>query len=189
MRKSMMLFVLGVSSPLALPAAAQEDGAASPPIVHSIVGGVLAHDAGPLTYPVEDGVDINGEVQFTPFGFEEWGWIGAPRPHLGGTVSTSGDTSQIYGGLTWGIELLDGITLDGSAGLMAHNGNTGAFDPDRRSLGSRVLFRFSLEAGYRFAEHHGISLYASHSSHAGWFDDDNAGLEDVGVRYHYYFGQ
>lgn len=188
MRMSTMGLALGLACAAAGPAGAQED-AANAPVLHSIVGGVLAHDTGLLTDRVEEGVDINGEVQFAPFGFEEWGWIGSPRPHLGGTVSTSGDTSQIYGGLTWGIELLDGVTLDGSAGLMAHNGNTGAFDPDRRSLGSPVLFRFSLEAGYRFAEHHGISLYASHSSHAGWFADDNAGLEDAGIRYHYYFGQ
>ena len=61
--------------------------------------GVMAHDVGAFGRNKEEGPDINAELLFVSPEFLEL--IYAPRPHLGISANTSGDTSQIYAGLTW----------------------------------------------------------------------------------------
>ena len=55
--------------------------------------------------------------------------IGSPRPHIGADINTSGNTSDGYFGLTWGIMLIqnlfgagDGIFVNGSLGGAVHDG-------------------------------------------------------------------
>src|SRR5580704_13980789 len=74
------------------------------PFVDEFKIGVLAHDVGFLTHHVETGADVNIEALFTPPDLLRV--IGSPRPHLGADINTSGNTSDGYFGLTWGVRPL-----------------------------------------------------------------------------------
>ena len=98
MRGSVVVAAVLVS---AVPAAAQT------PVVDEFKFGVLAHDVGLFDKPVELGPDINFEMLFTPPDF--FRVIGSPRPHLGGSLNTAGNTNSGYFGLTWGITLIQNL--------------------------------------------------------------------------------
>ena len=154
-------------------------------IVDEFRVGVLAHDVGVVGGSVEDGPDINAEVRFVSPQFLSAIW--SPRPHLGVDANVAGDTSQLYFGLTWEFMLwstggADGLFIDASLGGAVHNGKLDTIEVDRKSLGSRVLFRESLELGYRFAEIHSLSFMLDHISNAN-LADRNEGLDNFGIRY------
>src|SRR3546814_17393937 len=65
--------------------------------------GGLAHDVGVFGRSEEDGFDVNAELLFVYPEFLKVIW--SPRPHIGTSVNTSGDTSQAYFGLTWGWDV------------------------------------------------------------------------------------
>jgi len=66
-------------------------------------------------------------------------------------------------------------------------GNRRFVDTGDVTLGSRILFRESLEVGYWVAERHGLSVYFAHMSNASIFDEDNDGMNFLGLRYRYAF--
>ena len=148
--------------------------------------GLLAHNIGPIASAREDGAQINAELRFNPPPLFEY--ILSPRPHLGVSINTAGDTSFLYLGLTWTWNITDALFLDLSFGGTIHDGwlTSHELDPDRRLMGSRLLFRESLELGYRFLDHHSLSLMLDHVSNAGLVDK-NQGNDDVGLRYGYRF--
>ena len=166
---------------------AADTAAADPGIgVYSIVGGVLSHDRGLFSNRTEEGIDVNAEIQFRAFDADYWSVIGSPRPHIGASINTAGDTSLGYAGLTWSWDVTDDIFLDGAFSLVVHDGELESDSPDRRDFGSRVLFRFGVEVGYRLAPRHALTVFADHASHGRLLDSDhNDGLETVGVRYHF----
>ncbi len=148
--------------------------------------GVLAHNIGPIASAREDGVQFNGELRFTsPSLFE---FIFSPEPHIGASINTAGDTSFLYFGLTWTWDIIGGLYLDTSFGGTVHDGwlESHEPEPDRRLMGSRLLFRESIELGYRFLDRHSLSLMLDHVSNAG-LADENQGNDDVGLRYGYRF--
>ncbi len=151
-------------------------------ILSEIRFGVFAHDQGPFSRNEEDGVDFNFELLFTSPAILDRIW--APRPHFGATVNGSGDTSQVYLGLTWEWPFGRDWYLDFSLGGAAHDGKTKTNRIDRKELGCRVLFRQSIELGYRFGTRHAISAFLDHVSNAN-ICDKNEGLESLGVRYGY----
>jgi hypothetical protein len=59
-------------------------------------------------------------------------------------------------------------------------------DWDRKALGSRVLFHFPAEIGYRFDERNSLSVYFEHTSN-GYTVHPNEGLDRLGIRYGYRF--
>jgi lipid A 3-O-deacylase len=149
--------------------------------------GVLRHDAGIFGNNKEDGVDINFETRFVSP--EILRPLFAPRPHLGVSVNTAGDTSQLYAGLTWSFTLLRGLFstsdsfyLDASIGGAAHDGKLDTDAIDRKALGSRFLFRESLELGYSFTPSQSISIMLDHVSNAN-LANRNEGLDNLGIRY------
>lgn len=153
--------------------------------------GVLAHDIGFLGHHVESGEDINGELLFASPGFLSW--IGAPRPHVGGSVNTSGNTSYGYIGLTWSYDLWrdllgagDAFFVAGSLGGGVHDGYLNSAPSERKMLGSRALFRESAEFGYRVTPAVSISIMLDHLSNAGLADHNN-GLTNIGIRTGYRF--
>jgi lipid A 3-O-deacylase len=169
--------VLGAASILA-PAQAQ--------IVDEFKFGVLAHDIGLGDHRVESGTDINFEMLFTPPAFLDV--IGSPRPHLGGSLNTAGNTNSGYFGLTWGITLIqnlfrsgDGIFVNGSLGGALQDGFTNSAPPDRKKLGSTALFRESVELGYQLTPSVSISAFLDHMSNAN-LASHNAGLTNAGAR-------
>ena len=71
-------------------------------------------------------------------------------------------------------------------GGAVHDGETSTSRRDRKELGTRVLFREAIEIGYRFQEHHALSLRFDHISNAS-LADNNEGLDTLGVVYGYSF--
>jgi lipid A 3-O-deacylase len=160
--------------------------AAQNPIVSEFKFGILAHDAGLFDRHVETGADVNFEMLFTPPAFLDI--IGSPRPHLGGSLNTSGNTNSGYFGLTWGITLIQNlfgwgksVYLNGSVGGALQDGHTNSAPPGRKTLGSTALLRGSLELGYQLTPNMSVSAFLDHMSNAD-LASHNAGLTDAGAR-------
>ena len=145
-------------------------------------GGILAHDRGPFNSNEEDGIDINFEILFHSPGLLNA--IGSPRPHLGLSINTNGDTDQFYAGLTWEWEFLRRLFAGFSLGGAIHDGETETNRTDMKELGCRLLFRGSFELGYRINQRHGISVFLDHISNANICENDE-GLGTIGFRYGY----
>jgi lipid A 3-O-deacylase len=146
--------------------------------------GILDHDPSLFGDTKESGVDINLEALFhSPESFK---YILSPRPHLGASINTVGDTSQFYFGLTWGLDI-GPVFAEVSFGGSANNGEYD-IDPNRESkeLGCPLNFRSSGSIGYRFLEHHSLSVIVDHISNAS-LCSENEGLETLGIRYGYKF--
>jgi lipid A 3-O-deacylase len=141
--------------------------------------GALAHDPGVFGWPKEKGVDVNAEVLFASP--DILGVLWSPRIHVGGTVSTEGQTSQVYTGLTWRRDFLGSFFGEFSFGPSFNDGELDKRFHDRKALGSNVLFRESVSLGYQFNDRNSISVMLDHISNAG-LAKYNAGMETVGVR-------
>jgi lipid A 3-O-deacylase len=178
---------LGLAAFVAAMALLCGDSAAEPKLVDELKIGGLAHDVGFLGHHVEGGADVNVEMLFTPP--DLFRYIGSPRPHIGGDINTSGNTSYGYFGLTWGIMLIqnlfgagDGIFANGSLGGAVHDGHLLTAPPDRKRLGSRILFRESLELGYQINPTISVSAILDHISNAN-LAPRNAGITSAGARF------
>jgi lipid A 3-O-deacylase len=154
--------------------------------VDEVKVGVLGHDLPFLGGQKEGGADINAEILFTSPAFLRRVW--APRPHIGGSVNTNGDTNHAYIGLTWEFTLAreiarrnDAIFFGFSLGGAVHDGLLDTRRTDRKSLGSRALFRESVEVGYRLNEIHSLSAYVDHISNAR-LAKRNEGITNAGMR-------
>jgi lipid A 3-O-deacylase len=168
---------------------------ASPSAAHADDGwidegklGLNAHDIPLGGDHVEPGVDVNGELLFVSPGLLSV--IGSPRPHLGGSVNTSGATSYAYTGLTWTFSLPGPLFFGVGLGGAVHDGDLNEIIPDRKELGSRVLFHEYVELGSRFADSLSgalsLSLFVDHMSDAN-LTRHNAGMTNFGLRTGYKF--
>ena len=124
------------------------------------------------------------EFLFNSPEFLAFAW--SPRPHIGFSVNSDGDTSQAYIGLSWEWTVWKGLFVGFSLGGAIHDGKLRTNRTDRNELGCRILFRESLELGYRFWERHSISAMLDHISNAN-LCDKNEGLDNFGIRYGYLF--
>lgn len=156
----------------------------SPYWIAEISVGAHGHDVGVFGRKKEEGKDINAEIRFQPFNWRPWRWIFSPTPHLGIHVNTEGNTSQLYFGGTWSYDILWGVYVAGSLGFSVHDGETDSGDPKQKDLGLPVLFRESLELGYRVTDHHALSIILDHISNAS-LNENNEGLDTFGIRYTY----
>lgn len=173
------LAVALIGAALVAPATAQQ------PLVREIKLGALVHDVPGLWsgFRLEQGYGVNAEVLFAP----SLPFLGGEiRPAIGGTWSTSGDTSKGYFDLRWEIESRSGLFLGLGIGAAVHNGLVDPTDPNRKALGARVLFHFPLEVGIRLDKHNSLSVYFDHMSN-GYTAWPNEGLDTLGVRYGYRF--
>jgi hypothetical protein len=180
-----MRIAVAAIAALALGTALPRDAAAQAPSTFELRGGVLAHDVPGLWagFNLEDGVDINVEVLFGR-GLTVLG--GSLRPALGASVNTAGYTSRAYLDARWEVPLGSRIFLGIGLGAAVHDGLLDASEPDRKALGSRVLFHIPLEIGLRLDAKSSVSLYFEHVSN--WdLADANEGLDAIGVRYGYKF--
>ena len=153
-------------------------------VISEVRGGILAHDQGPFSSNKEDGVDINLEVIFVSPDVLDIIW--APRPHFGLTGNSSGDTSQAYVGLGWEWDFWRSWFAGFSLGGAIHDGKNTTSKLDRKELGCRVLFRESIDFGYRFSKRHSVMAQLAHISNAK-LCSENEGLETAGIRYGYHF--
>lgn len=152
-------------------------------LLHEISLGVLTHDEGPFSsHKEETSADIHIEVRFASPDFLDVIW--SPYPHIGANINTVGDTSQAFFGLSWQWEWDAGPFVGFSLGGAVHNGEIDDAPLGRKELGCVLLFRESINAGYRFDDHNGIALLLDHISNAG-LCGENEGLESIGLRYQY----
>ncbi|MSO53965.1 MAG: acyloxyacyl hydrolase [Rhodospirillales bacterium] len=153
-------------------------------VLSELRSGLLVHDEGPFSRNKESGFDTNFEVLFASPSFLDVIW--SPRPHLGGTINSDGNTSQGYFGLTWGYEFLGNFFAEFSFGSAVHDSEPTEERLDAKQLGCSVLFREGIELGYRFGGQHAVSFHFDHISN-GKLCDKNEGLETFGGRYGYRF--
>ncbi|WP_460450731.1 acyloxyacyl hydrolase [Alsobacter sp. SYSU BS001988] len=149
------------------------------------VGG-FAHD--PWS-PESGSVDVNAELLFAkPIVLNDPLWNSfVPRPHLGATINTQGDTSHVYAGLTWTFEVTQRIFFETSFGGSFNNGTAGPVTPVGRSaMGCHAAFRESASLGYRITENLSVMGTVEHVSNSG-ICSDNRGLTNVGMRVGYSF--
>jgi len=178
MRKILPLLLAACVSATATAVAAPAD------VVSEMRFGLLRHDAGIFGNHKEPGLDVNGELLFiAPDLFEA---IGAPRPQLGVTVNTAGQTSQAYAGLAWTWDFAPSFFAEASLGAAIHDGNLDKSDPARKALGSRVEFRESVSLGWRIDDAVSLSLFLDHISNAG-LARYNGGMDGIGIRIGYRF--
>jgi len=146
--------------------------------------GLSLHDVNLLGNQKEEGTDGVAEILFrSP---ELLAPIGSPRPHLGVAVNSAGDASQFYGGLTWTSVPAGRLLLEVSLGGTIHNGQLNGNDPERKTLGSRVLFRESIAVGYDLDGRRSLLLVFDHESNAR-LARHNEGLNNIGLRWGYRF--
>jgi hypothetical protein len=157
--------------------------------------GVLAHDVHFLGGK-EHGIDLNPEIDSPAVIPDSWAaqvpwylrWMVQPRFGAGGEINTDGYTNQAYFGASWKWLLAPDVLRPGDAftftfffGPSFNDGKILAHVPDRKSLGSNVLFREAVEIGYRINPVYEISVMVDHESNAG-FARQNQSLNDVGLR-------
>ena len=177
----------------------KEESSKTADLFSEIRFGAFLHDTGPFSASDEEGIDVNLEILFgAP---KSLAFIWSPRPHLGISYNSGGDTSHAYTGLTWNWSFWNNLFVEFGFGGMVHDGHLVGIDGETKSLGCRVLFRESLNAGYRFTKHHSLMLHLDHSSNASLCKKNtsdgsesgrhnvvlNEGLENIGIRYGYKF--
>lgn len=178
-----ILFALVMFGCACAASAARADDPVLSAWVNEVKLGVLYHDVDGLWsgFRREDGVDLNAEIIFAPKLDILWGAI---RPAVGGSFNTAGDTSKAYADLRYQFEHGSGAFFGVGLGGAVHDGELENTDPDQKALGTQFLFHTSLEAGWRFARRHAISVYFDHISNAS-LGDENQGLDTLGLRYGY----
>jgi hypothetical protein len=144
-----------------------------------------------FTVSHEDGIDINGEVLFA----SPWplpaspiiDFLFRPRPMLGATVSTRGDTSQVYLGAAWSLPLFNVLFVEATFGGAYHDGPLTSSGPNYyAAYGCRLGFHESGSFGVKLGENWRIMTTIEHMSN-GKLCDPNAGLTNVGARIGYKF--
>jgi lipid A 3-O-deacylase len=180
--RGLTCIVLVASALGCAPSFAQDKG-----VVDELKAGILAHDITLGGRAVESGADFNGEVLFTSPSFLDF--MGAPRPHLGASINSDGNTDQAYFGLTWGLPIVqhivgesDALTIYGSLGGALQDGYEDSAPPGRKKLGSAILFREAVELGYQITPVYSISGIVDHISNAN-LGTHNAGMTSAGARF------
>ena len=175
--------------------------AAQPPSAYNEVRlGLLAHDVA-FAGGVEPGADINLELTSASFvnprwelGLPVWAqWIAQPRLHIGVEINTAGATDNVYAGLTWTATLAqelfrpeDALEFSYLFGPALNDGHRATPRPDRKALGSNVLFHLGAEITYRISPVVSIGIYFDHESNGGLVRY-NRSLNDIGLRVAYRF--
>jgi len=164
-------------------------------IFSEIRGGAIWHDPSAK----EDSFAVNGELLLAnplsptlTAGLDPlYRWVFEPRPHLGFTANTGGNTSKGYFGLTWTTMLArdvfragDGIRFDFFFGGSINNGLHDRRLPDRKDLGGNLLFHVGGEIGYQIDRTWSVSLFLDHDSNGGTAKR-NQGLNSLGLRLGY----
>jgi lipid A 3-O-deacylase len=158
-------------------------GGAPSPLIEEIRAGVLLHSAEASN--AEEGVDLNVEVLFRRFGgrydHPVLDFALRPRIHVGASVNTVGDTSQLYAGLSWDVKLLPKLSLELTFGGALHDGPT---DNGPDAYGCVANFRESASLGYQLDDRWTVYGTVAHMSNAD-LCDRNTGITSVGVRLGY----
>ena len=160
--------------------------------LYEVKQGVLAHDRGWFGTNREGfGPDYNFELMFNSPNFLKK--VGAPKPIIGLTQTSTGGSSLYYGGITWDWNISQNWFLTGTTGIAWTNGLSklpqGQVPTGDRKIqfGSKWLHRGAVELGWNFYGNDTISLMFSHVSHGSMLDEKNQGMDEFGIRYGYRF--
>ena len=153
--------------------------------LYAIRAGILAHDVDNLWsgHQKEDGLDYNAEVVFQAEIKKLF--AGVIRPNLGLSINNRDYTSKLYSGILWEWAT-KAYFFNTGVGIAWHNGELETSDPEKKSLGSRLLFRIPFEAGVTLAGPHRLAIMFDHVSNA-YLANPNEGLDTLGLRYSYQF--
>lgn len=176
-------------------------GFASAQIVDEVRIGVIQHNICVIdckNADKEDGPNIHGEVVFESPGFLSF--LASPEPYAIASVNTAGNTSFAGVGFNWDFEFADGWAIEPALGYVIHDGETknpfpngspeaATFSDENVLLGSEDLFRTSLSLTRDLNANWRIQLHYEHLSHGQILGDGrNQGMDSVGVRLGYRFG-
>lgn len=110
--------------------------------------------------------------------------LARPRVHAGAIVSTTGQSSQIYSGLTWSFDVTESLFLEVGLGGTLTNAN---LDGGKGiNVGCSLLFHEQLSAGWRLTENINLVATVEHSSNAN-LCERNTGLSYAGIGLGYKF--
>ena len=162
------------------------DQTTSAGIVREIRVGLAVHDVDGLWSgeSKEKGSDFCAEVIFNRPLFHLLS--ATAYPNVGASLNARGDTSKIYGGFLLQWETASDFFFSTGLGLALHDGKRDTDSADRKSLGSRVLFRIPIEIGYAVNHRHRIMLAFDHVSNA-YLVAPNEGMDTLGLVYGYRF--
>jgi lipid A 3-O-deacylase len=147
----------------------------------------------------EDGPNVHLQVSFDSPEFLNW--AGSPQPYVMASVNTAGETSFGGVGLEWRWNFADNWALEPGLGVVVHdgqvdnpfpNGSQAAADfaEEHVLLGSEALFRTSLGLTYDFEGPWEAQILFEHLSHGQILASGrNQGLDEVGIRFGYQFGE
>ena len=201
---------------ISLAAAASGLALAAPASAGEIIAGVFAHDVTFVGEAVGLGAagkegGANVHLGWRSDRLDSWpDWMRGPRAHVFISGNTEGDTSYIAAGLTWHIPLSDDGRwyVQPGMGLAVHDGydlfpdfsepgiSPEEFDrrvalrSERIEFGSQIVFEPEISLGYRITDNVAVELSYVHLSNGQIFHQGkNEGLDEVGVRFLYHFGQ
>ena len=132
----------------------------------------------------EDGSDLCAEIVFDKPLFRLL--FATAQPNAGVTLNSRGHTSKLFGGFKLAWEPLPDFLVSTGLGLAVHTGKYDTDAPDRKSLGSPVLFRIPIEFGWRITPRYCLWLAFDHISNAYLFWP-NDGLDTLGLMVEYRF--
>lgn len=147
----------------------------------------------------EPGQNINADLLFASPDVLDIIW--SPKPYVMGSLNTQGDTSFGGVGLHWSFPFASKWAFEPSFGYVIHDGELAspypdgdprslAFTEEHVLLGSRDLFRTTFGVHYAFNDTWGAELMYEHLSHGQFLGEGrNQGLDNLGVRVSYAFGE
>ncbi|MFD1253962.1 Lipid A 3-O-deacylase (PagL) [Devosia equisanguinis] len=171
---ALVLFSLG----LAVPAFAQI-------LPFEVRGGVSATgvtDPGVNMFDPARLRDANVELLYTVPDLSAWAVLGELRPHLGGTMSFTGQENLIYGGLSWTVRA-PLLPVWGEASL-GGGWQSGALQPagTPTRFGCAVVARAAATVGVDVLPGASVMATLSHLTDFGACNQPNNGRTDLGLR-------
>jgi len=156
--------------------------------------GLSNHDMQTTSDPFnqeEDGFDGHLEILSPSLVGTVPDFILNPRLHAGASLNSAGETSRLYGGLTWEFALSKRWAFEFGFGGGVHNGELDQprdpvtfqeIDDGRPALGSRFLFRQEFAFSYKITAETRVVVFYEHYSNGSLLADRNEGLDQAGIK-------
>ena len=147
----------------------------------------------------ENGPNVELQVSFDSPSFLHW--AGSPQPFVMASLNTASNTSFSGFGVEWRWQFAEHWALEPSVGYVLHNGETNnpyangtpeaaAFAEDHVLLGSEDLFRSSIALTRDLPGPWEGQVLFEHLSHGQILGHGrNQGLDEIGIRIGYKFGE
>jgi lipid A 3-O-deacylase len=156
-----------------------------------VFAGVYGHDVhvGFADCCFESGTDIEFGARTGPL--SPLKRLGDFRLYVFGSVDTSPGVSFAAAGLAWRIPFAGRFYFQPGIGGAVQTGPTERYQatPDRLYLGSRYLFEPEAAFGYSISRNWAVEASYVHLSHAKLAGPQNPGIDEVGARAVYRFGE